>query len=47
MAILFSASPSLSKFRWASTEVPWDDLDEDGIEVPSDHGEWVSYRVPI
>lgn len=25
---------------WASTDVPWGDLDDDGIEVFSDHGEW-------
>lgn len=32
---------ALSSFRWASTESPWRNLDDDGIEVPSDHGEWV------
>jgi len=26
---------------WASTESPWQRLDDDGVEVPSDHGEWV------
>ena len=44
MSVAFvSASPHLlSGFRWASTDAPWGDLDDDGIEVPSDHGEWVS-----
>ncbi|KAI0281709.1 hypothetical protein BC826DRAFT_1068607 [Russula brevipes] len=27
---------------WATTDAPWRELDDDGIEVPSDHGEWVS-----
>jgi hypothetical protein len=38
----FSFPHSLSWLRWASTDVPWGDLDGDGIEVPSDYGEWVS-----
>jgi hypothetical protein len=37
-----SVSPLLSSFRWASTDTPWNDLDDDGVEVPSDDGEWVS-----
>jgi hypothetical protein len=40
---LIQLPPLLSGFRWASTDVPWGDLDDDGVEVPSDHGEWVSF----
>ena len=40
---LFQLPPVLIGFRWASTDVPWRDLDEDGIEVPIDHGEWVGF----
>jgi len=25
---------------WGSSESPWHDLDDDGVEVPSDQGEW-------
>ena len=41
--ICFNSSPLLIGFRWASTDVPWGDLDDDGIEVPSGYGEWVSF----
>jgi len=36
------ASPLQSSYRWASTESPWRRLDDDGVEVPGDGGEWVS-----
>jgi hypothetical protein len=29
-------------FSWASTDVPWDELDDDGNEIPDAEGEWVS-----
>jgi hypothetical protein len=40
---LFQLPSLLIGFRWASTDVPWGDLDEDGIELPSGHGERVRF----
>lgn len=35
----------LRTFRWGSSESPWHDLDDDGVEVPRDQGDRVSIRL--
>lgn len=41
---LFQLPLLVSGFGWASTDVPWGDLDNNRIEASSDHGEWVGSR---